>query len=127
MQPIEQTDTSEVIELLKSYRVCATQINAQKHARTFFDPYDRFQEWGIEECTEKMNFIKDLISKISPSDEATILGLHYMNGLSVDVCAECMFVSRMTAFRLFRKAIDSINKVYQDQKLLEQEDCCKKY
>ena len=113
---MKENDTTEVVELLKSYAVYESQLNAQKYAQTYFDPYEKFQEWGVEECRQKMNFIKKLIAEIAPSNEATLLNLHYINGISIEKCGECMFMSRSTAFRLLRKALISVNKRYQELK-----------
>ena len=114
---MKETDTTEVVELLKSYAVYKNQIDAHKYARTYFSPYDEsFEELNEEDCRNKMNFIKDLITSFAPSNMSTLLNLHYINGLSVEQCAECMAISRSSAFRLLRRAYIAVNNRYQRMK-----------
>ncbi len=113
---MKENDTKEVIELLKSYKVYEQQFFAEKYAKTFFDPNNTFQELNNEECQKKMDFIKSLIVSFAPSSIATLLNLHYINKIPIDKCAECMLISRSTAFRLLDRAHIAVNNRYQRMK-----------
>lgn len=113
----DKADTSEVVELLKSYRVYEQQFFAEKYARTFFfDPYATFHELNGEECQEKMDYIKNLIAGLPVSNARTLLNLHYINGLPIEKCAECMMMARASTFRLLRRALVAVNNRYQRMK-----------
>lgn len=105
---------NEAIELLKQYAVCKRFLDSQTYAKEYFDPYNTQQidEKALYEA--RMHVIESLIQLLSPSDEYTILHLRYIKGLPVEKCAECMNVSRSTAFRMLKKAhlclCDFINK-----------------
>ena len=57
---------------------------------------------------KKMNIIKSLIDILPPSNEHTLLHLHYIDGIPVEKCGECMGVSTRTAYRILNKGHDSI-------------------
>lgn len=106
----------QIKDLLKSYAEYEKQFFAEKYAETFFDPYKTFQKLDNGECLKQMDFIKSLIIGLAPSSYATILNLHYINGLSIEKCAECMVVSRRSAYRLLDRAHIAISKRYQRMK-----------
>lgn len=111
---MKETDTTEVVELLKSYKVYEHQLFAEKYARTFFfDPYATFHELSGEEYQMKMDYIKNLIAGLPVSNMRTLLNLHYINGLSVEKCAECLLISRSSVFRLLKRAHTAINIRYK--------------
>lgn len=113
---MKEIDTTEVVELLKSYAVYENMLEANRYAAYTFDCHEETTGYSDEECQEKMDFIKNLIKSLAPSNAATILSMHYVNRLSVGKCAECMAISRSTAFRLLRMAHISINNKYQRMK-----------
>lgn len=113
---MSEYNTSEVIELLKSYKIYEEQVFSEKYAKTFFDPYEKFQELDSVECQKKMNLIKSLIAGLAPSRFATILNLHYVNTLPVEKCAECMVLSKRTAYRLLNRAHIAASNRYQRMK-----------
>ena len=71
----------------------------------------------------RMHAIESLIQLLSPSDEYTLLRLHYIKGLSVEKSAESMNVSRRTAYRMLKNArlhlCDFINKKGADNEQRE--------
>lgn len=105
---------NEVIELLKEYSTCKRFIDSQAYAKEYFNPYDTQQIDEKEVYEARMRAIECLIQLLAPSDEYTLLRLHYIKGLSVEKCAESMNVSRRTAYRMLKKAhlrlCDFINK-----------------
>jgi hypothetical protein len=106
---------SEVIGLFKSYSVYAKQFFAETYAKEFFDPYETFQ--GLpDKCRERMNYIQGLISGLAPSDFATLLNLHYINNLSMEKCAECMAISKRSAYRLLNRAHIAASNRHQRMK-----------
>lgn len=115
----DKADTSEVVELLKSFAVYQQQFFAKKYAKTFYDPYDKFQGLDNGECEKKLDFIKSLVVGLAPSRFATLLNLHYINELPLDVCAECMLMSRSSVYRLLDRAHIAVNNRYQRMKMEE--------
>lgn len=98
----------DTVELLKSYSVCKKFVQAQEYAKTYFDPTGTQKIAKKEQYETRMHVIESLIQLLEPSDEYTLLHLHYINGVPIDKCAECMFISRSTAFRMLSKAHKSL-------------------
>ena len=99
---------TEIIELLKSYSVCKKFLDSQAYAKEYFDP-DSTQKIDKKEVYEaRIHAIESLIKLLEPSDEYTLLHLHYIKGVPIGKCAECMSVSCRTAFRKLNKAHKSI-------------------
>lgn len=95
---------SEVIELLKQYLVSKRFIDSQAYAKEYFNPYgtQKIEEKELYEA--RMHAIESLVQLLAPSDEYTFLRLRYIKGLTVEKCAESMFISTRTAYRLQKKA-----------------------
>lgn len=110
---MKKADSTEVIELLKSYAVYENMLTAYKYGARFFDRHGEITGFSNEECQERMDFIKNLIAGLAPSNIATLLNMHYVNRLSIEKCAECMAISRSSAFRLLKKAHVAVNNRYQ--------------
>lgn len=91
---------TDLVIFLKSYSVDKKFISSQKYAKEFFDKTLSVDDTRLG----RMSVIEDLITLLNPSDEYTLLHLHYIKGLSTKKCAECMGISRSTAFRLLKKA-----------------------
>ncbi len=109
-------DVTEVVKLLSSYEVYKKQFFAEKYAKTFFDPDDKFKALEAEDPREIMELIESLIKSFAPSNMATLLNLHYINGIPIEKCAECMVMSRSSAFRLLKRAHVAVNNRYQRMK-----------
>ena len=99
---------SDLVTLLLSYSVCEKFLQSQEYAKDFFNPYDTQKVSKKEQYEARMNVVESLIQLLEPSDEYTLLHLHYIKGIPVEKCAECMFVSRSTAFRMLKRAHESI-------------------
>ena len=103
-----------VIELLKQYPVCKRYLDSKAYAKEYFDPYDRQKNDEKEQYEARMNAIESLVHLLNPSDEYTLLRLHYINDISIEKCAESMGISVRTAWRRLNKAhillSDFVNK-----------------
>lgn len=98
----------ELIDLLKSYSICKRFLDSQAYAKEYFNPYDTQQIDEKEVYESKMNLIESLIQLLAPSNEYTLLRLHYIKGIPVSKCAESMNISTRTAYRLLKKAHKSL-------------------
>lgn len=106
------TQLSDVVKLLEYYPVCKRFVASQEYAAEYFDtPADQDVEYR-----KIMSYVETLIKSISPSDEGTLLYLHYIKGLPVEKCAECMYMSRSTGFRLLKRAQDKVYEKYKEAK-----------
>lgn len=104
----------DLVELLKKYRVYKRFIDSEEYAKEYFDYYDTQQIDKKDQYEAKINVIESLISFLEPSDEYTLLYLHYIKGIGIEKCSECMYLSTRTAYRLLNKAheklFDFVNK-----------------
>lgn len=117
------TNEIDLKTLLKSYSVCEKFLHSQEYAKEFFDPWGT-QKVGKKDTYEaRMNVIESLIQALEPSDEYTLLHLHYIKGVPIEKCAECMCVSPRTAYRMLKKAhktiCDLISKKGEDNEQRE--------
>jgi len=105
---------NEAIELLNQYSFCKKFLDSQSYANEFFNPLVQNEIDKKKLYEARIHTIKSLIQLLEPSNEYTFLYLHYIKGISVEKCAECMDVSRRTAFRILKRAheciCDLINK-----------------
>lgn len=95
---------SVIIDFLKSYTVYKKFIQSQEYAIEYFDPTGKQKMIRKERYESKMHLIESLIQLLEPSDEYTLLHLHYIDGITVEKCAECMYISSRTAYRMLNKA-----------------------
>ena len=116
-----KTNTTEAERLLRSYAAYRQQFYAETYAKTYFANDGEFQKIGTEDPREIMELIESLVASFAPSNMATLLNLHYINGLSISKCAECMAMSRSSAFRLLNRAHVAVNNRYQRMKGAENE------
>ena len=99
---------TDLVSLLKSYPVDAKFIFSQKYAKEYFDKYGTLTLSGEDERLARMNVVESVIDLLKPSNEHTLLHLHYIKDITVEKCAESMGISRRTAFRLLNKAYKTI-------------------
>lgn len=95
---------TELISFLKSYAIDKKFIDAQKYAIEFLNEDGTMTPSVNDERLRRMKAVESLIELLNPSEEHTLLYLHYINNIPVERCAECMYIARATAFRLLRKA-----------------------
>lgn len=98
----------DIVTLLNSYSVCKKFLDSQEYTKEFFDTNATHKVVKKEIYEARMHVIESLIQLLEPSDEYTLLHLHYIKGLPVEKCAECMFVSRATAFRMLKNGRNTI-------------------
>lgn len=113
---MKDNGTTEAEKLLRSYAVYKTQFFAETYAKSFFAPGGTFKALGAEDTREKMELIERLVASFAPSNMATLLNLHYINGIPIEKCAECMVMSRSSTFRLLKRAHVAVNNKYQRMK-----------
>ena len=102
---------NEVKELLKQYSMCKKFIDAQASVNKYFN-LDCTQKIDEKELYEaRIQSIESLMELLKPSDEYTLLYLHYVKGIAVEKCAEYMYVSRSTVFRILKKAHRRLCKI----------------
>lgn len=94
----------EVIKLLKEYSICKRFLDSQSYAKEYFNPYDAQEIDEKEKYEARLHLIESLIQLLAPSNEYTLLRLHYCKGISIEKCAECMSVSSRTAYRILKNA-----------------------
>jgi len=99
---------TEVIELLKQYSVCKRFLDSQAYAKEYFNPYDTQKIDEKEQYEARLHAIESLVQFLAPSDEYTLLRLHYIKGLPIEKCSESMYISRRTGYRLLKKAHKSL-------------------
>ena len=106
------TQLNDVVKLLEYYSVCKRFVASQEYAAEYFDtPADKDVEYR-----KIMSLVETLVNSIAPSDEATLLHPHYIKGLPVEKCAECMSLSRSTGFRRLKRAQNKVYEKYKEAK-----------
>ena len=118
---MKETDTTEVVELLESYSAYYNHLHAQKYAKTYFNRKGTIHYWNKEECIQKIDFIKELIAGLPQSKLSTLLKLHYIDGLTLNQCSECMDYSHAQIYRILQKAKIAANNRYQEMKQKQKE------
>lgn len=101
--------------LLESYSIYKNFVRSQQYAVTYFNTDGTRKVDKKEEYEEKMNAIESLIQLIEPSNEYTLLHLHYIHGIPIEKCAESMLLSRTTAYRMLNKAYRSICELVNEK------------
>ena len=102
----------ELTDLLKQHSVCKIYVNSQVYANNYFDTETSAAK-NIYEA--RLNVIESLVKLLEPSNEYTIMKLHYINRLSVNECAECMRISLRTGFRLLKNGRNKICKMVNEK------------
>lgn len=95
---------AEVVDLLKQYSVCKRFLDSQEYAKEYFNPDDTQKIDEKEQYETRIHVIESLIQLLAPSDEYTLLRLHYIKGIAVKKCAESMNISVRTAYRILNKS-----------------------
>lgn len=105
--------TEDIVELLKQLAAYKRFQLAERYAKQYFDPEKTYMEHINEEQERKMELLSCVVESFFPSDIATLVHLHYINNIPVEECAECMYISRASAYRLLKKAHTAINNRYR--------------
>lgn len=110
---MKENSVTDIDALLKHLAAYKRQKAAEEYAKTYFAPHQRYIEHSDEEMDKEMAIINCVVDSLFPSDFATLIHLHYVNDIPLEKCAECMYISRATAYRLLKRAHIAVNKRYQ--------------
>lgn len=64
----------------------------------------------IEECKKKLHEIEELVKLLPENEEKTVIELRYLQGMSWNEITEKMSISRMTANRKEKKALNYLKE-----------------
>lgn len=64
----------------------------------------------IKECREKLREIEELVKLLPENEEKTVIELRYLQGMSWSEITEKMSISRMTANRKEKKALNYLKE-----------------
>lgn len=64
----------------------------------------------IKECREKLREIEELVKLLPENEEKTVIELRYLQGVSWSEITEKMSISRMTANRKEKKALNYLKE-----------------
>jgi predicted DNA-binding protein (UPF0251 family) len=99
----------KIKELLKQYLVCRRYLDSQEYAKEYFNPNDTQKIDEKEQYEARLHAIESLIQFLAPSNEYTLLRLHYCKGISIEKCAESMDISYRTAYRILENAYKKLS------------------
>ena len=97
-------------EFLRQYRYGFKMLTMNKYERDYLGPH--LPEDGLYCADEeayikaRMFEIKRFITALPSDDRKLLLYYHYVHGETVEKCAELLNVSRRTAYRLKRRALE---------------------
>ncbi len=100
---------NEVIELLDEYSRAKKALDGQACAIVRFKYHQEVEKIYRERVEE----VESLLELLRPSKEFTLLYLHYAEGIPVEKCAEYMYVSRSTAYRIMKTAHKILREVME--------------
>lgn len=108
------TDMSEwvarVTEFLRQYRYGFKLLAANKYEHDYFGgniPDDGFCCTDDEAYVKaKMFEVKRFVTSLAPDDRKLMLYYYYIHGETVERCAEMLDISRRSAFRLKKRALE---------------------
>ena len=98
----------EMKNYLSGYKLYRDLLELEKYERSFI----RSSEWASERPGDlnlakmKMFEIRHFILGLPNSSEKILLYIHYIDCEPIERCADIMNISRSSAFRLKRKALD---------------------
>ena len=110
---MKENCTTDIDALLKKLAAYKRQKAAEEYAKKYFDQYEKYIEHCDEKMDKEMDIINCAVDSLFPSDFATLIHLHYVNNIPLEKCAECMYISRATAYRLLKRAHIAVNEIYQ--------------
>ncbi len=100
--------TADVESYLRGYLFCHRLLNLKKHEQKYIDTieWEKSIPAELSLARAKMFEIRHFVLGLPNSDEKMLLYFHYIRGDSVEKCGLAMNISRSTAFRLKRRALD---------------------
>jgi DNA-directed RNA polymerase specialized sigma24 family protein len=107
---ISQAEIKELDNYLKGYALNVKLLRLDKYERTYFGYKDgddsAFNDAPLARA--KMFEVRHFIMGMKNSDEKLLLYYHYIRGESVERCAELMGISRRSAFRIKKRALEHV-------------------
>lgn len=102
----------KVKEYLNRHKIYKQMLNADEYA-------EEYSNTKVPLCDKvilraKMNEIEHFIMSLPVSREQTLLFNHYVRGHSIEFCGEMMYLSRRTAYRIAKKAVEIAALHYHD-------------
>ena len=97
-------------EYLNRYKIYKQMLEADEYAREYSDKEAPLCDRVI--LRAKMGEIEGFIRSLPVCREQTMLYNHFVRGHSVEFCGEMMYISRRTAYRVAKKAIELAQKHY---------------
>lgn len=107
MMSIQEEKVKEYLQRYKTYK---QMLDADKYARDYSDKEVPLCDGII--LRAKMGEIERFVRSLPVCREQTLLFNHYIRGHSVEFCGEMMYLSRRTAFRVAKKAIEMAAEYY---------------
>ena len=102
-------ETKMVENFLKGYVNNKRQLKLEKYEAVYFGRAKGVDEvWYSEpqKARERMDRVHDFVTEMDNGEEKLFLYFHYVRGENMEKCAELLGVSRSTAFRLRRRALN---------------------
>jgi len=103
----------QVKEYLKRYGVYKQMLDADEYAREYSDSDAPLCDSAV--IRAKMGEIERFVRSLPICREQTMLFNHYIRGHSVEFCGEMMYLSRRTAFRVAKKALEMAAEYYEGE------------
>ena len=105
---VMETFAEQMKAFLESYRICRRICDSYKEeygAGTIPVSEAEDRERIYRSCLRRCEQVKDFIESLNMDPERKkLLELHYLYGYTVERCADQLYLSRSTAFRIKKKA-----------------------
>lgn len=105
-------EIKQVENYLKSYKFCQKLIMLGNYEKKYFETLEWEREIPAEFslARSKMFEVRHFIVNMDNSNEKLMLYYHYVHCDTVEKCAELMGISRSSAFRLKKRALEEAYK-----------------
>lgn len=98
---------------LSDFLLCAALIEYRERSRRMDSAIGiSSNPWGnVDYWRTRCRAVASLISSMPPAREKSLLTLRYLNGHSIEQCADLLGVSRRTAYRIHKRAITIASRI----------------
>ena len=104
---------------LNGYRINGKLLRVERYEREYFKVKDNCDFEAIGEAPlarARMYEIRHLINSLSNCDEKLLLYYHYIKGEPTERCAIMLGLSRSTAFRMKKRALEMVAMMLIEKK-----------